>query len=229
MRARVLCFCGVALAFAGFAAPVQAAPSDLVVAVDPVGATVRMDGLVSPTSASPTAASATPEPDPGPKPVAVAMSLYAMTGSANDDFGTSFKRDVALMGRLALEVYASFAVEDVRVLLGGSTLAIEAFYYANRSGAQFPALIVVGARGRSWLVAAAGGVSLASSDNAGAFYSAPDEEAYPSPRAELRAGYRARDAFEVSGLLGLERRFALDGFSQNRFFMGVSAGVGGDL
>lgn len=224
MRARVLCFCGVALAFAGFAAPVQAAPSDLVVAVDPM-----TDAAYVPSAPGPAPAPDLSEPDPEPEPVTVALALYAMTGTANDDFGTHFERDVALMGRLALEVYASIAVDDVRVLVGGSTLAVEAFYYANRSGAQFPALIVVGARGTTWLAAVAGGVSLGSSDNVGAFYTAPDEEAYPSPRVEVRAGYRARDAFEVSGLLGVERRFALDGFRENRFFMGVSVGVGGDL
>lgn len=211
--ATLACFSVLALAGA-------ARGSDLEVAVDP--------GSRS-SSALAQGSSRTPEPAPKPRPITAAGSIYALAGTANDELSTDFGHDVALMGRLAFEVYASFAVRDVRLFLGGTTLAIEAFYYPDRTGSQYPALITFGVRAPHWVVAAAGGVTLFATDNTGAFEVPPEDMLPPGPRAELRAGYRARDVFEVSGIVGFERRIALDGYAENRFFLGVSGGAGGDF
>ena len=206
--------------FSALTAAGAARGSDLEVAVAPTPA---------PGGDASQGPSRTPEPPPKPRPITAAGSIYALVGSANNEFSTDFARDVALTGRLAFEVYASFAVRDVRLFLGGTTLAIEAFYYPDHANAQYPALLTFGVRGPSWMVAAAGGVSLFATDNSGAFTTEPDEMLPPAPRAELRAGYRARDVFELNGVVGLERRIALDGFVEHRFFMGVSVGAGGDF
>lgn len=204
-------------------APRIASASDLVVAVDPP----------SPVAA-PTAVE---EPGPPRKKrdhVEFAASLYAMTGTAMDDFEMGA---IAFMVRPALELYVSIGLGDVSLMLGGTTLAIEVYAYEDRTSVNYPALFTLGLRHDRWLAEIAGGASMFTEDSVGPFELMGEQDPLPSPRAEVRAGARFMNLLELRGVLSAERRIAVDSSdlehsiaerdSMTRYFAGVAFGIGG--
>jgi hypothetical protein len=201
----------------------SSAAADLVVAVDPEG----------PTDPAALSFGRRPhrEPPPaqpvvkGPRKLAYAGSLLLVSGTANEDFDVD---RVAVMARPALEMYLSVPVGSLEFIVGGTTLAIEAYAYAHRTSLNYPAMVTMGLQGSSFLVQIAGGASLFSADSEGRFARVDDEIALPAPRVELRAGYRVRDVLDVRGILGTERRLT-DGGDVSRTYLAVALGLGGTV
>ncbi len=221
-------------------APGASWASDPIVAVDaathgsPVDVIPAPPAPGEPDSAPVAAASSVPrgmsalyEPTPRKSQgdVQVGMSLYGMQGGANDDFDPEV---IALLLRPSLELHVAFRVrEDEYVKVGGSTLAIELFVYRDRTSTNYPALLGVGYQANGWLLELMGGASLFSNDSEGAFSVDGDEDALPSPRVELRAGWRFKRFVELRLLLGTERRIAPLIEDVSRTYLGVAFGVGG--
>ena len=157
--------------------------------------------------------------------MAYAGSLYVMGGTANEDFDIA---QVAVMVRPALEAYAAIPVGSLDFIIGGTTLAIEAYAYAHRTSLNYPAMITMGLHGASFLVELAGGASLFSADSEGRFAIIDEEIALPSPRVEVRAGYRFKDVLDVRGILGTERRL-IAGEDVSRTYLAVAFGTGGTV
>ncbi len=213
--------CGLVLAVT----PRIAFASDLVVAVAPA----------APASTPVSMPAEDDEREPPKKKrdgVAFAASLYAMTATAMDDFKLD---ELAFVARPALEAYVAIGLGEVSLLLGGTTLAIEVYAYDDRSSMNYPALFTMGVVHDRWLVEVAGGASLFTEDSAGPFQTIGDQPQIPSPRAEVRAGARFLNIFELRAVVSGERRIAPDSIdhsdsdrdSVTRYFAGAAFGIGG--
>ncbi len=185
-----------------------------------------------PPPATPTPTPATPTPNPAAcpppptdtwstrDPVEFTGSLYVLSGVAIDDF-----RDAGFLVRPSLDFGVSFGLGDVSLFTTASVLAIEAAKFSDRTTTSVPFLATLGVRGKSWTVAAAGGLSAAVDNDYGERLD--NEESLVSPRAEVKAGYRFEDIVEILGHVGLERRRFDNRDDQDRLFFGVSVGVAG--
>jgi hypothetical protein len=151
----------------------------------------------------------------------VGLDLYAFTGPTVDDFAEG-----GFLARIALEAYGTFGLGDVSLMLGGTVLAIDTTYFRDRTSHEVPALTVLGVRDDSWQVAIAGGASVYVDDE----YDDRDdaERSLPSPRGELRAGYRWGKMVELNGVVGAERRLFENRDDVTRLFFGATLGIAGD-
>ncbi len=154
--------------------------------------------------------------------VSLGGSFYLFSGAAVDDF-----QQGGFVIRPELELYASFGLGDVSMILGGTVLGVEATHFSNRDGISIPMLATVGVRDDSWLVALAGGVSVADDDSYGDDIE-DDEESMPSPRGEVRVGYRFLNLVELTGIVGAQRRMFTNREDATRLIFGLSIGIGGD-
>lgn len=145
--------------------------------------------------------------------------MYLFTGTAIDDL-----KQGAFMVRPALELYVALGLGDVSLELGGTVLAVEGSLSSVRSSVSIPALLAVTVKDDAWNVGVAGGVSLASDNSYGE--RVDDEVSLPSPRAELRGGYRIDKIAELTGIVGYERRLYENRENENRLFFGMSIGIG---
>lgn len=149
-------------------------------------------------------------------------SLYLLSGTAIDDF-----RQAGFLLRPELELYASFGLGDVSLLVGGTVLGFEGVFSGARHCIAFPALATVGVRSDEYMVLVAGGASLGN-DNYYGEDVVDNEVSLPSPRGEVRVGVRFDDFAEIQGILGVERRLYENRENETRAFFGVSVGFGGD-
>ncbi|NUP11750.1 MAG: hypothetical protein HOW73_37360 [Polyangiaceae bacterium] len=197
------------------------------------------DGLAVATDVPPAPTAAAPAPIAAPvaQPVAdtngkaaepkvregvvLGGSAYFMQGVAVDDFESG-----GYLARAAMELYASIGAGDVSVLLGGTVLGVEAAHFGSRSSLDVPLLVTVGVRSDDYIVAMSGGVSVGS-DNS--YVDREDaEESLPSPRAEVRAGFRMFEILEITGIVGVERQLYTNRDNTTRLMGGVALGIGGD-
>lgn len=218
------------LAFLLSVPAVAHAADPLVVAADPGASPLpNVAPASSPTIAapSPVARPFTPNDEAAREPrvregVDLGGSLYLLSATAIDDF-----RQAGLLLRPQLELYASFGLGDVSLLLGGTVLGVEGVFSGERQSVAFPALATLGFRSDDYMVMLAGGASLGS-DN---FYGDDiddHEVSLPSPRGEVRVGVRFDDFAEIQGIIGVERRLYENRENETRAFLGVSVGFGGD-
>lgn len=184
-----------------------------------------------PAAAPPSSAAATPRSDTFSAPdaveaerkgVSLSGAFYLFSGAAVDDFAQG-----GFIVRPELELYAAFGLGDVSLFLGGTVLGVEGTYFGKRSGMSIPVLATVGVRDDTWLVSAAGGVSVAEDNNYGEDI-IDDEESMPSPRGELRVGYRFEGFGELMGIVGAEQRMFTNREDSTRLFFGLSIGIGAD-
>lgn len=148
-------------------------------------------------------------------------SAYVTTGVALDDF-----RNAGFDLRIALDLYASIGLGDGSLLLGGTVLGAEFTVFENRKSVGIPALFTVGFRDDSWLAAVDGGATLGFDNSYNDFDDA--EESLPSPRVQLRAGYRVDNFQEIAGVVGYERQLYANRDGVDRLMIGIAVGIGGD-
>lgn len=153
--------------------------------------------------------------------VSIAAASYVFCGSAIDDF-----KQGGFIVRPEVELYAAFGLGDVTLLVGGTVLGVEGTHFDNRDGMSVPVLGTIGVRDDSWHVAAAGGISVATDDSYGDILD--EEESSPSPRGEVRAGYRFANFGELTGIVGAERRLWTNREDATRLFFGMAIGIGYD-
>ncbi len=178
--------------------------------------------------AAPTRPAAAPPADSAQKPEKVrdktefAGSLHVLSGVALDD-GT----DGGFLARPALELGVNIGVGDVGVFVGGLPLGIEVVDFGYKRSIAYPAMTVVGVHDDRWLVQVAGGASIAADDSYRDFDDA--EQSLPSPRGEVRAGYRffEEGILELMAHAGAERRLFTNRDDQTRLIVGMSVGIGG--
>lgn len=196
-------------------APVAATPAP--VAATPAPAVVAP--VAGPSSTRDAARIETPE-EPRDKTV-LGGSAYVTTGVVLDEL-----RDAGFVARVALDLYASIGLGDVSLLIGGTVLGAEFTVFGDRKGVGIPMLFTLGLRDDTWMVALDSGATLGF-DNS---YNERDdaEESLPSPRTQVRAGYRLHNSLEVSGVVGYERQLYANREGVNRLLVGVTVGVGGD-
>lgn len=148
-------------------------------------------------------------------------SMYVTTGMALDDV-----RNAGFDLRIALDLYASIGLGDGSLLLGGTVLGAEFTVFENRKSVGIPALFTVGFRDDSWLVAVDSGATLGFDNSYNDFDD--DETSLPSPRVQLRAGYRINNFQEIAGVVGYERQLYENRDGVDRLLVGVAVGIGGD-
>jgi hypothetical protein len=192
--------------------------------------TVAGDAPAPPAPAPVAAATrpATPHADSAQRPEKVrdktefAGSLHVLSGVALDD-GT----DGGFLARPALELGVNIGVGDVGVFVGGLPLGIEVVDFGYKRSIAYPAMTVVGVHDDRWLVQVAGGASIAADDSYRDFDDA--EQSLPSPRGEVRAGYRffEEGILELMAHAGIERRLFTNRDDQTRLIVGMSVGIGG--
>lgn len=181
------------------------------------------------------AAVATPRTPTGPAPGAdmadkpervrdkteFGAALHLLSGAAIDDM-----REGGLLVRPALELGVNIGLGDVGLFVGGLPLGVELVELGYKTSLAYPAMTVIGVHDDSWLVQIAGGASLLVDDS----YDDHDDEerSLPSPRGEVRAGYRFLDEgmLELTAHAGVERRLFENRDDQTRLIIGLSAGIG---
>lgn len=150
----------------------------------------------------------------------VAFSFQA--GAAVDD-----GKEAGYFSRFALEAGVDAGVGKVGIFVGALVAGADfVLFDDNRASVAYPALLIFGVHDDDWLLQIAGGASLGGQDQYG---EDPTIWTQPSPRAELRGGYRAnliedRIGVELFGNAGVERRVFDLYDDETRFF--VTAGVG---
>ncbi len=149
-------------------------------------------------------------------------SWFVMTAAALDNMETP-----VFLVRPSLELYASIGLGDVTFVVGGSVLGAEMAVAEKRSGFTIPMLLTAGIRDDKWLATGSAGVSIATDNSYGSDV-VDDEQWLPSPRAEVRAGYRIENFTEIMGVLGGEGRLYENRENETRVFLGVAIGIGGD-
>lgn len=148
-------------------------------------------------------------------------SLHVLSGAAVDDL-----REGGFLVRPALELGVNIGLDDVGLFLGGLPLGVEVVEFGYKTSLAYPAMTVVGLHDDTWLVQVAGGASLAVDDS---YDDREDEErSLPSPRGEIRAGYRffEEGMLELIAHVGFERRLFENRDDQTRFIAGLSIGIG---
>ncbi len=214
-----------ALVLASLSAAVPALASDLQVAA---GAPAPPPAPTEVATQAPAPPPPVPARDAAAKPekvrdkVEFGGTAYVLTGAAIDD-GT----DGAFLFRPALEVGVNIGLGDLGLFIGGLPLGVEITKSGVRRSITYPAMTVVGVHDDSWLVAVAGGASLATDNNYGDMND--NEVAHPSPRGELRGGYRFGEEGmgEVVAYAGVERRLYDNRDGETRIIAGLSVGVAG--
>jgi hypothetical protein len=188
-------------------APAPPAPTPVAAATRPAGAP---------------AADSAQKPEKVREKIEFAASLHVLSGVALDD-GT----DGGFLARPALELGVNIGVGDVGVFVGGLPLGVEVVDFGYKRSTAYPAMTVVGVHDDRWLVQVAGGASIAADDSYRDFDDA--EQSLPSPRGEVRAGYRffEEGILELMAHAGVERRLFTDRDDQTRLIVGMSVGIGG--
>lgn len=153
--------------------------------------------------------------------VAFSMWVGMLNGVAIDDASQG-----GFMFRPAIELGVNIGVGDVGIFVGGLPLGIEVVEFGYKRSVAYPAMAVIGVHDDTWLVQVAGGGSIAADDDYGDI--ADNEQSLPSPRGEVRAGFRfLQDGLlELTAHAGIERRLFTNRDDQTRFIAGLSIGAG---
>ena len=175
----------------------------------------------SSSSSSTSDSAAADKPEKVRDKVEFASWVGMLSGLAIDD-----GHDGGFLVRPAIEIGANIGVGDVGIFVGGLPLGVEVVEFGYKRSVAYPAMTVVGVHDDSWLVQIAGGASIAADDDYGDIVD--DERSIPSPRGEVRAGFRFFEdgLLELTAHAGVERRLFENRNDQTRFTVGLSVGVG---
>lgn len=217
------CFAAFAFAATLCASSVALAAGPLKVAGDHAPPAPAPAPVAAPSSASASTSSdsAADKPEKVREDVQFGMALTMLSGMAIDDL-----HDGGFLFRPAIEIGANIGVGDVGVFVGGLPLGVEVVEFGYKTSITYPAMTVVGVHDDTWLVQLAGGASIATDDSYDNFED--NERSLPSPRGEVRAGFRffEEGILELTAHAGIERRLWENRDDQTRFIVGLSVGVG---
>jgi hypothetical protein len=227
MRKASLFLVGLSVAPLVAALASAASAAEPLVVAEPPSAAAPAPGpapvaVTSPAGPAAPPADAETRPERRHEGVSLGGTLYMLSGAAVDDGSEG-----GFMVRPALELGISIGAGDVGVFVGGLLAGVEVVDFGSKRSLSYPAMTVVGAYDDKWLVAVAGGASIAADDSYADH--GDDERSVPSPRAELRGAYRFGPAglLEVGATVGAERRLFSNRDDQTRVIAGISFGFAG--